>query len=163
MKIGELAKRSGLSASRIRFYEAEGLLNLVSRGANGYREYPAEALVILGIIDGAQRTGFSLDEIRSILPDHLDNWPHDELTRALHRKIAHIERMERQLRESKKQLVALIRKIESKPDNVSCASNAKRLLKELVEGEPRRDEASVRHGRRPASRPRPIARQRAPA
>ena len=66
MRIGELASRSGLSTSRIRFYEAEGLLNVVSRRANGYREYPAEALMILGIIIGAQRTGFSLDEIRQV-------------------------------------------------------------------------------------------------
>jgi DNA-binding transcriptional MerR regulator len=58
MRIGELASRSGLSTSRIRFYEAEGLLNVVSRRANGYREYPADALTILGIIVGAQRTGF---------------------------------------------------------------------------------------------------------
>jgi DNA-binding transcriptional MerR regulator len=55
MKIGELARRSGLNASRIRFYEAKGLLNVVSRKANGYREYPAEALTILDIIVGAQR------------------------------------------------------------------------------------------------------------
>jgi DNA-binding transcriptional MerR regulator len=66
MRFGELARRSGLSTSRIRFYEAEGLLNVVSRKANGYREYPADALMILGIIIGAQRTGFSLDEIRQI-------------------------------------------------------------------------------------------------
>ena len=66
MRIGELARRSGLSASRIRFYEAKGLLNVASRKANGYREYPADALMILGIIIGAQRTGFSLDEIRQI-------------------------------------------------------------------------------------------------
>jgi DNA-binding transcriptional MerR regulator len=162
MKIGELARRSGLSASRIRFYEAEGLLNLVSRGANGYREYPAEALVILGIIDGAQQTGFSLDEIRNILPANLDNWRHDELTDALRDKVAHIERMERQLGDSKKQLFALIRKIERRPSGVSCASNTKRLLKEFVGSESRRDDAPVRHGRRPASRSRPIARTTRP-
>ncbi len=31
MKIGELAKRTGLAASAIRFYESKGLLNAVSR------------------------------------------------------------------------------------------------------------------------------------
>lgn len=54
MRIGELASRSGLSTSS-RFYEAEGLLNVVSRKANGYREYPAQTLsTILGIIVGAR-------------------------------------------------------------------------------------------------------------
>jgi DNA-binding transcriptional MerR regulator len=71
MRIGELARRSGLSTSRIRFYEARGLLNVVSRKANRYREYPPDTLMILGIIVGAQRTGFSLDEIKQILPAEL--------------------------------------------------------------------------------------------
>src|SRR5262249_23402981 len=50
MKIGELARRSGLSSSRIRFYEAKGLLNVVSRKANGYRDDPADAPMILAVI-----------------------------------------------------------------------------------------------------------------
>jgi len=59
MRIGELARRSGLTTSRIRFYEAKGLLNVVSRKANGYREYPADALMILGIIIGTADRLFS--------------------------------------------------------------------------------------------------------
>src|SRR5262249_21234387 len=77
---------SGLSTSYIRFYEAKGLLNAVSRKANGYREYPPGTLMILGIIAGAQRTGFSLDEIKQILPADLSNWRHGELMGALRRK-----------------------------------------------------------------------------
>jgi DNA-binding transcriptional MerR regulator len=135
MRIGELAGRSGLSTSRIRFYEAKGLLDVVSRKANGYRDYPADALVVLGIIVGAQRTGFSLDEIRQILPKDLQSWRHGELMDALHRKIADIEEMEKRLRQSKRQLYALIRKVASRPDGVACADNAKRLLKEFVASE----------------------------
>src|SRR5216684_4248275 len=127
MRIGELARRSGLSTSRIRFYEAKGLLNVVSRKANGYREYPADALMI-----GAQRTGFSLDEIRQILPADLRNWRRGELMSALRRKIADIEQMEKRLGQSKRQLYALIRKIEGKSDGLGCAENTKRLLKEFV-------------------------------
>lgn len=132
MRFGELAGRSGLSTSRIRFYEAKGLLNVVSRKANGYRDYPADALVTLGIIVGAQRTGFSLNEIRQILPKDLKSWRHGEVMDALRRKIADIEQMERRLRQSKRQLYALIRKAASKPDGVACADNTKRLLKEFA-------------------------------
>ena len=132
MTIGELARRSGLTTSCIRFYEAKGLLNAVSRKANGYREYPADALMILGIIIGAQRTGFSLDEIRQILPADLSNWRRGELMGALRRRIADIARMEKRLGQSKRQLYALIRKIESKSDGLGCAENTKRLLKEFV-------------------------------
>jgi len=67
MRIGELAKQSGLNASRIRFYEARGLLHAVVRGENGYRSYPPEALQVLRIITGAQRAGFSLEEIRKLI------------------------------------------------------------------------------------------------
>lgn len=134
MRIGELARRSGLSTSSIRFYEAKGLLTIVSRKANGYREYPAGALTILAIIVGAQRTGFSLDEIRQILPADLANWRQAELIGALRRKAADIEQMKKRLGQSKRQLDALIRKIEAKPDGVACAENTRRLLKEFVSG-----------------------------
>ena len=62
MKIGELAKRSGLTASRIRFYEANGLMPSVTRQANGYRDYDEDAVWILEIITGAQAAGFTLDD-----------------------------------------------------------------------------------------------------
>jgi DNA-binding transcriptional MerR regulator len=149
MRIGELARRSGLSTSRIRFYEAKGLLNVASRKANGYREYPADALMILGIIIGAQRTGFSLDEIRQILPADLSNWRRGELMAALLRKIADIEQMEKQLGQSKRQLCALIRKIEGKSDGQGCAENTKRLLKEFVSsGSRSASRMSGKHGAR---------------
>ncbi len=70
MKIGELAGRSGLAPSRIRFYEASGLIS-AQRQANGYRRYTEQALQTLSIISCAQHAGFSLEEIRRLLPqDH---------------------------------------------------------------------------------------------
>ena len=53
MKIGELARRTGLAASAIRFYESKGLLNAVSRQENGYRDYPLEAVAVLSVIVNA--------------------------------------------------------------------------------------------------------------
>jgi DNA-binding transcriptional MerR regulator len=44
MKIGELAERSGIPASSIRYYEKEGLLPKAQRGANGYRVYQDGAI-----------------------------------------------------------------------------------------------------------------------
>lgn len=46
MKIGELAKLTGLATSRIRFYEASGLIRS-QRKANGYRDYAADTVWIL--------------------------------------------------------------------------------------------------------------------
>ncbi len=39
VNIGELARRTGMSASTIRFYEKQGLLKAVERRPNGYRVY----------------------------------------------------------------------------------------------------------------------------
>ncbi|WP_017403647.1 MULTISPECIES: MerR family transcriptional regulator, partial [Brucella] len=97
MKIGELAKRSGLAASRIRFYESIGLLKTVDRRSNGYRTYPEEAVLVLHLIATAQKAGFSLDEIRTLLPPDLDNWEHDALIEVLRRKVADIEALEARL------------------------------------------------------------------
>ena len=131
MKIGELAKHSGLNPSRIRFYEARGLLNAVSRQANGYRDYPHEAVFVLSIITCAQQAGFSLEEIRSVIPTDLTNWKHGELIGVLRRKIADIEAMERRLTQSKSGLQAVIQYIEDRPEGMDCADNAKRVLEGL--------------------------------
>jgi DNA-binding transcriptional MerR regulator len=66
LAIGEVAARAGMSASRIRYYEARGLLAEPERVA-GNRRYSEDVLRRLGIIDAAQRVGFSLDEIRDLL------------------------------------------------------------------------------------------------
>jgi MerR family redox-sensitive transcriptional activator SoxR len=66
LTIGQLAKRAGLNVSAIRYYEAEGILPQAERLA-GQRRYTEETLTRLGVIDVAQRAGFSLDEIRVLL------------------------------------------------------------------------------------------------
>lgn len=132
MKIGELAKRSGLTQSRIRFYESIGLLKTVERRPNGYRTYPPEATVVLDLIATAQKAGFSLDEIRTLMPSDLEQWQHGALIEALERKVADIEALEARLSQSKAQLVALIGEIEARPDDIDCAANARRVLTRVL-------------------------------
>lgn len=134
MKIGELAKRSGLTASRIRFYESAGLLQTVDRQANGYRAYPAASLMVLEIIAHAQRAGFSLDEIRSLLPSAQVATDHGKLVAALEQKIADIEALEKRLSQNKSQLSALIEDIRHRPQGLDCASHTERLLGRMREG-----------------------------
>ncbi len=135
MNIGELATRSGLSHSRIRFYERVGLLKTVERRPNGYRSYPPEAVVTLDLIATAQQAGFSLDEIRALVPPDLVTWEHDALLKSLRGKVKDIEALQARLARSKAGLVALIKDIETKPDNVDCGANARRLLSRLQSGE----------------------------
>lgn len=131
MKIGELSKRTGLATSKIRFYEDIGLLRLVKRSANGYRTYPPEAEVILNLIANGQKAGFSLDELRKLLPADLEHWQHDNLLDALHQKLADIEALEKKLAENKQQLKNIIAEIEAKPDDIGCADNAKRVISQI--------------------------------
>jgi DNA-binding transcriptional MerR regulator len=137
MKIGELATRSGLAASRIRFYEASGLIN-AQRQANGYRRYPEQAVQTLGIISCAQQAGFSLDEIRRLLPQaDSQGLEHDELLASLQRKIGEIEAMQQRLAQNKAQLLSIIATIESKPEGMGCSENAERVLANMRDAQPR--------------------------
>lgn len=134
MKIGELAQRSGLATSRIRFYERIGLLKTVDRQPNGYRTYSPEAVLVLELVSTAQNAGFSLDEIRMLLPPDLTQWKHGVLLEALRRKVQDMEMLEARLAHSKMQIAALIAEIEAKPDEIDCAANAQRVLAWMRQG-----------------------------
>jgi MerR family transcriptional regulator, redox-sensitive transcriptional activator SoxR len=66
MPIGELARRAGVAASALRFYEAQGLIH-GSRSAGGRRQYPREVLRRLAFIRAGQQVGLSLQELRDAL------------------------------------------------------------------------------------------------
>ncbi|MGB8423371.1 MerR family transcriptional regulator [Paraburkholderia sp.] len=133
MKIGTLAELSGLTASRIRFYETAGLINAVERTANGYRDYPSEALAILEIIATAQRAGFSLEQIRHLLPTGQGTWEHDELVEALKHKVTEIEEMQESLSQSRARLLLAIESIENRPADLNCSDRKEWVLGRLRE------------------------------
>jgi MerR family redox-sensitive transcriptional activator SoxR len=66
MTIGEVAVRSGVATSALRFYEAEGLLEAL-RSAGNQRRYSRSVLRRVALIRAAQAVGVSLREIRSAL------------------------------------------------------------------------------------------------
>ena len=66
MQISEIARRSGVSASAIRYYESEGLMPAPAR-SGGRRDYDLRAVERLRLIAAAQRFGFRLQEIREML------------------------------------------------------------------------------------------------
>lgn len=74
--IGQLAKRAGLRTSALRYYEEQGLLEPEDRTTSGYRLYAPEAEQILHFIQRAQRLGFSLADIRTLL----EGWQTGELS-----------------------------------------------------------------------------------
>ena len=63
MKIGELAKRSGLSAYTIRYYERIGLLPYADRDQSGQRDYDASILIWMEFLDRLKTTGMPIREM----------------------------------------------------------------------------------------------------
>ena len=76
LAIGDVAKRSGVAASALRFYEDRGLISSERHGS-GHRRYPRAVLRRIAFIVFAQRIGLSLDEIAAELaklpPDRVPN------------------------------------------------------------------------------------------
>ena len=133
MRIGELAKASGIAASRIRFYETMGLLTPRDRTEAGYRRYDDDALQTLEIINHAQAAGFTLSEIRSLLPASTADrdWDRPGLLAALHEKAAAMEQLQQRLTRARRRLRKVIADIESKPEDLSCTDNAERIMQQL--------------------------------
>ena len=66
LTIGEVARRSGVAASALRFYEERGLIRSV-RAGSGHRRFPRAVLRRIAFIVFAQRIGLTLEEIGSEL------------------------------------------------------------------------------------------------
>jgi DNA-binding transcriptional MerR regulator len=68
MRIGELARRTGLSRDAIRFYERRGLLRSMPSAArtNDYRDYPEEAVERVAMIAQAQAAGFTIADLEEL-------------------------------------------------------------------------------------------------
>ena len=67
MNISAAARRSGLSAKTIRYYEQINLIAPATRGENGYRQYDERAVEELQFLARARAVGFDLEEARQLL------------------------------------------------------------------------------------------------
>ncbi len=92
MKIGEVAKATGLTTKTIRYYEELELLSEPERTGGGYRVYGDEAVTRLRFITKGRRLGLSLAEIGTVLDLHgQTNHPCPHVLALLDRKLAEIE------------------------------------------------------------------------
>lgn len=67
LRIGQLAKRTGVRAKTIRYYEQIGLLPKVPRDSSGYRRYPETEIARLRLVSRSKLLGLSLGEIKEIV------------------------------------------------------------------------------------------------
>lgn len=72
LSIGKVADRTGLAASAIRFYEAQGLVQS-ERNSSGHRRFRRAAIRRLSFVLIAQRLGYRLEDIKT----QLDSLPLD--------------------------------------------------------------------------------------
>ena len=105
LTIGEIARRSGVAASALRFYEQRGLITS-ERAGSGHRRFPRAVLRRIAFIVFAQRIGLTLEEIRvelAKLPSNRaptgDDWAQLSSTWAdrIAARIAELERLKRGL------------------------------------------------------------------
>ena len=65
--VGEMAKRLGVPASTLRYYDKEGLLPFVGRSSGGIRVFEEKDFEWLRIIECLKKTGMSLKDIREYI------------------------------------------------------------------------------------------------
>ena len=100
LKVGELAKRSGLTVRTLHHYHAIGLLTPSTRADNGYRLYDRHDIARLHQIQALRRFGLSLTEIG----DHL-NQPDTPLVEIVAKQIALLDRQLAQTTQLRERLV----------------------------------------------------------
>jgi len=83
LKIGELAKKSGLSVRALHHYDAIGLLSPSQRTEGGARLYGRDDLIRLHRIEALKRFGYSLPDIKASLDDQLAGVPLQLLQRQI--------------------------------------------------------------------------------
>jgi len=114
MRIGEIARRSSLSTSTIRYYEDIGLIAPPTRAPNGYRDYLPDVIERLRFIQGAQNSGLTLAEIASILELRGQGDPTcHHVIELMERHLEDVDRRLKSLRASRKVYAGLIARAKS--------------------------------------------------
>lgn len=98
LKIGEVAKQTGIGIETLRFYERSGLLDAPVRTEAGYRLYGADALATLEFIKRAQMLGFTLTEIKRIIEESRSGEsPCDEVRETVRQRLVELDERLRQM------------------------------------------------------------------
>jgi DNA-binding transcriptional MerR regulator len=111
VRIGELSRTTGASARSLRYYEKLGLISS-ERESNGYREYDASAIHIVGTIKSLLELGFPTTLIEQVLPCTGDSGPVEMSCSSVMEKVARIrdemDEKSRRLAETRDVLTAFL-------------------------------------------------------
>lgn len=100
MKIGQVARQTGVSVDTIRFYERRGVLPTAERRPSGYREFTSSTVERIRMAKAMQELGFTLDEIVDALHTHdaggatcaSERWRLEAVVERLDTRIAELQR-----------------------------------------------------------------------
>ena len=108
MRIGELARRMGVSTRTLRYYEGLGLISPARRRGKGYRYYDAGAVDRIARVQEMKRLGLPLEEIASALarqfPDKDNKKAHKKAVKALEAQLQDTEAQMEALRDVRRKL-----------------------------------------------------------
>jgi MerR family transcriptional regulator, copper efflux regulator len=109
MKIGDVAKLSGVGIETLRFYEKQGLLTHATRTQSGYRLYNRDVLERLEFIKRAQVLGFSLAEIAHLIKEKASGIsPCADAREIVRNRLAELDDRMREMRRYRKELAAAL-------------------------------------------------------
>lgn len=123
VRISEVATRSGVAATTLRFYESIGLV-VPSRSENGYRSYDESVLERLGLIEAAKQLELSLPEIADLVASVEGDTcteVRDALRPTLQRRLREVDERLARLQALRERLAAAERDAAACPDSAeSC-------------------------------------------
>jgi MerR family transcriptional regulator, mercuric resistance operon regulatory protein len=91
LRSGQLARAAGVNVQTLRYYERRGLLPEPRRSLGGHREYDSEAVMVLRVIRGLARLGFTLTEIAELIEVGSHRGPRPGLRAAANAKLAEVD------------------------------------------------------------------------
>lgn len=108
MRIGEIARATGLKVETVRFYEQAGLVPPPGRSGGNYRQYDGTHLARLSFVKRSRDLGFTLEQVRELLrlADRPDQSCADVDALAAHH-VASIDRKLADLRALRRELMRL--------------------------------------------------------
>jgi DNA-binding transcriptional MerR regulator len=130
LTIGELAKRTGVATSALRYYEELGLIPAPVR-VSGQRRYPKSAVGLVGVILLLQDVGFSLRESKALLASRaqaVDSW-----RRLAQRKLADLDQ---QIAKAQTAKEAITHALNCPHDDIVTCGNFTGVIAARLAGQP---------------------------
>jgi DNA-binding transcriptional MerR regulator len=109
LRIGEVARRSGVGIETLRYYERSELLDRPARTESGYRLYGEDVLERLDFIKRAQTLGFTLDEIKRVIAEkRAGQTPCAEVREIVRRRLQELDERMAQMRRYRREVAAAL-------------------------------------------------------